>query len=189
MQVATSAAATCKLRNRDWRDPPLTDPPNQFINARLDYGFIRLDPTRTPHWNAFPVDWAGTWKVANPLRFKDRIQVVGYPDPNGTGQGQLETLSTNDLTILPDFYHQKLNRISTKHISFTKGTSGGAWLDVKNPHAPKIVSLTSAYVGVPVDANAGQYITIYGPILHQDAMTLAAAAGDDSQTTGYSDCQ
>jgi hypothetical protein len=187
--IATAAdAVECTLRNKDWRDPPFDSPPNKFINARLDYGFIRLKPSIVTGWPFFKVDWSGTWKDSNPLRFKQRINVVGYPDSSGNGTVALKLLSSSDLTIVPDFYHQKLNRISTADTTFTKGTSGGAWLDMTNAYDIHIVSITSAYVGTRVDADTSEYITLYGPILHDDARKYAELAGNSSTTDG-SECQ
>lgn len=182
-----TATVACVTRNHDWDD---TDHPpfGKFINARLDYAFLKIKETIAEQ---FDVQWENkAWKDAKTLEFRDKISVVGYPDPLAAGTVPLSILNLGALQVRPDFYHRKLNAISTTNVGFTKGTSGGAWLDVHNSSKPEIVSLTSSYIGKTTPSNSvvGQYITIYGPILHKDAKTLAVFA-ENSPTTDGGECQ
>jgi hypothetical protein len=100
----------------------------------------------------------------------------------------LKTLFSGDLEMRPDFYHRRLNAISTKDLTFTKGTSGGAWL-----RQSKIVSLTSSYIGKTTNTNASptynDYLTLYGPILHEDAHQLARLTEMATTADEYMRCR
>lgn len=172
----------CVTRNPNWKDP--SSYPNhfdEFINARLDYAFLKINETSIPVY--FQVNWAQTWTDTNPVSNSTHISVVGYPDPSGTGTVPLSTLNLGNLEVRPDFYHRKLNAISTPDVTFTKGTSGGAWINI----AKKIVSITSSYMGKTLNTGVGDYITIFGPMLHDDARQLALFT-EGAQADGDGQC-
>jgi hypothetical protein len=182
----TTLMVNCKTRNSHWVDPndASKSQPNPFINARFDYAFLKIATTPPDH---FTIKWRDSW-ADNKLKYTPGISVVGYPDASGTGQTPLSVLALGTFQLRSDFYHQKLNAISTPDVTFTNGTSGGAWLQPNGGSVPEVVSLTSSYIGKTSNSGVEDYITIYGPILHDDAHKLALFTAESTTATG-GDCE
>jgi hypothetical protein len=167
----------CITRNTKWIDPDSGQTFDPFINARFDYAFLKI-PTQAV--DPFNIRWAGgDWSndaFENDLILEDDINVIGIPATGTT----LSKLSSGTIKMRPDFYHRKLNTLSTSDASFTKGTSGGAWLK-----SDEIVSITSSYIGMTSNTGVGAYVTIYGPILHDDAHRLAVFTEQSTQVSSW----
>jgi hypothetical protein len=186
--LPTTITVNCKARNSHWVDPNDTSKPqpDPFINARFDYAFLKIASDMHP---TFKIKWGDSW-MDNTLKNKPGVTAVGYPDAIGTGETPLSALALGNLELRSDFYHQKLNAISTPDVTFTNGTSGGAWLQLQEGMGavPYVVSLTSSYIGKTSNTGVQDYITIYGPILHDDAHKLALFAAESETDTG-GDCE
>ena len=179
---SVTVVPTCVTRNIKWIDPdPLSQPSDPFINIRFDYAFLKLLPATPPITNFYQIKWSGDWSDSsfrNEHILEDNIAIIGV-----TAAGTLSKLSSGQVKMRPDFYHPKLNSLSTADLSFSFGTSGGAWLNNVNEIISIISSMAkTSNTGVP------SYATLYGPILHDDAHKLADYT-EKSTTVSFGDCK
>jgi hypothetical protein len=135
---------------------------DEYRRAQYDFAFIKVQPPLaiTP------------WRIS--LRVNDRLHTpviaVGYPF---TDAGALRGVEAR---FSVDMLHPGPNSLTTTSLGFTRGTSGGAWVDQgSGPNGPfKVVSLNSSYA---VDINNKTWMRLYGPDLTDAAaQTLLQSA-------------
>jgi hypothetical protein len=166
--LSVTVVPVCVTRNSKWIDPdPISQVADPFINIRFDYAFLKL-PASPSITTFYQIKWSGDWSDSsfkNEHILEANIDVIGV-----TEAGTLSKLSSGQVKMRPDFYHPKLNSLSTSDLSFRSGTSGGAWLNNVSP--AQIISIISSMAKTS-NTNVPPYATLYGPILHEDAHKLA----------------
>jgi hypothetical protein len=145
--VSFSIAPNCLQVPDEWKT--VTDP---YLRIRFDYAFLRT----TTDVSGSPKD------IFNGNVYGQMVSILGYPFTY--------PLAYIDQTIALDVLHPKLTSVTTDSLGFTRGTSGGPWVDKSNK---KIMSISSSFQ--PVMYNSWQ-IRIFGPVFDQAAIDLKDAA-------------
>lgn len=135
---------------------------HEYLRIQYDYAFIKVTPAATNMPNNL------MFGSGNPVG--NSVIAIGYPF---TAVGGLQGV---DGVIHRDVLHPRLASLSTTSLGFTRGTSGGSWVDQgSGPSGPyRIFSTNSSYaVGVSDKTS----MRLYGPDLTAgDVSTLLTNA-------------
>jgi hypothetical protein len=120
---------------------------DEYLRIQYDYAFIKV----TPGVTTLP----GTFTISTGNPINNAVVAVGYPF---TGAGGLQAING---PILRDALHPPLSSLVTSSLGFTRGTSGGAWVDQTGSSSQyRIYSVNSSYAAGISDQTT---MRVYGP--------------------------
>jgi len=139
-----SIKSVCTTSPAEW-----TTVADEYLRIRYDYAFIKIigDIASIP----------GNPKNIRGNAFGKDVFALGYASASAP--------STVSSRVERDVLHPTIASFETGQLGFTRGTSGGAWVDEEG----RVVSINSSYARAVYDP---MKMRVFGPLLGRDARAL-----------------